>query len=111
MLIRRVWSKIWQTALPSQIKVFGWGLCHEALVVYGQLRKRKISVKPQCPRCKQEEETVIHAIRDCEYAREAWRLSSGQTWLRESLTGVFDWFIHATEKMELQSFEKGLTLM
>ncbi|XVF78426.1 hypothetical protein PTKIN_Ptkin14bG0131700 [Pterospermum kingtungense] len=106
------WKTLWKTHLPPKVKMFGWRICNEILPVNKNLQRRKIVEDPLCGRCKMEEETVIHAIRDCPIAQEAWSLFSGSDqWLKTQENEVTKWLSEVTERMNLELIEEGFTLL
>ncbi|XP_022722206.1 uncharacterized protein LOC111279525 [Durio zibethinus] len=64
------WNRLWKANIPNKVKVFGWRLCHDILSVYKNLNKRKMVKQATSPRCKQEDESSLHAIKDCIFPAE-----------------------------------------
>ncbi|OMO99000.1 reverse transcriptase [Corchorus capsularis] len=58
--------------VPPKVRVFAWRLFYEILPVMENLYSRHIEVERWCFRCKQEHETIIHAIQHCPFAIEVW---------------------------------------
>ncbi|KAF5465338.1 hypothetical protein F2P56_015356 [Juglans regia] len=69
---KEVWKTLWQLQVTPGEKVFLWRACHNALPTQSNLFKRKIVANPKCPICELEEETVAHALWECESARDVW---------------------------------------
>ncbi|XVF74111.1 hypothetical protein PTKIN_Ptkin13bG0034000 [Pterospermum kingtungense] len=104
-----IWKKVWKAQVPNKIKNFGWQICQEIIAVYTNLAKRKIPIPIQCPRCRKEDETVIHALRDCELAQEVWQLSEVKDyWLKLQGTQMFSWLENVMSKADEHSFDLGL---
>ena len=56
------WPRLWKLHLPSKIKVFGWRACQDILPTKENLACRQIIEYGICEFCKQETETVLHAL-------------------------------------------------
>ncbi|XP_040996249.1 uncharacterized protein LOC121242444 [Juglans microcarpa x Juglans regia] len=69
---KEVWKTLWQLQVSPGEKVFLWRACLNALPTQSNLFKKKIVEHPKCPICEIEEETVAHALWDCESARDVW---------------------------------------
>ena len=50
-----------------------WQCAHNSLGVKGCLFRRGMGIDNTCPICQDEVETVMHALRDCPWARSIWR--------------------------------------
>lgn len=70
------WNLLWKLKIPNKLKIFGWKAGQEILPTLNGLWKRNISQDPFCPRCKKKEESVMHALFFCKFAKEVWKLSS-----------------------------------
>ncbi|OMO59710.1 reverse transcriptase [Corchorus capsularis] len=64
--------RIWNADVPPKVRVFAWRLFFEALLVMDSLHARHMDVDRTCFRCKQENESVAHAICLCPFAAEVW---------------------------------------
>ncbi|CAJ2643605.1 unnamed protein product [Trifolium pratense] len=67
-----IWKRIWRLEVPERIRCFIWRLR------YGRIPTNKVCNRrgygtPYCDNCVGEEETVIHAIRDCPLAHNTWK--------------------------------------
>ena len=65
-------SWIWKTHTLPKIQVFVWKSMHESIGVNGCLARRGMLVDPSCPVCQSEEESITHALLDCNMARAIW---------------------------------------
>ncbi|KAF7807429.1 uncharacterized protein G2W53_039590 [Senna tora] len=72
LTLNAVWKRIWKLQLPAKFKFFLWRMCREILPVCSNLVKRGVDLETCCPLCKDEEETVSHAILNCVQLRELW---------------------------------------
>ena len=66
-----IWSALWKLRIPNKIKVFGWRACNEILPTKLNLSKRRIIEDAMCPICLRLE-SVVHALRECDTARDVW---------------------------------------
>ena len=57
--------------LPK-IQFFLWKCVHNSIGVNGCLSARGMEVDARCPRCIKENETIIHALRNCDVVRPVW---------------------------------------
>ncbi|CAL1367953.1 unnamed protein product [Linum trigynum] len=94
----RIWKGIWKLPVPERVRCFTW------LVLLGRIATnvlrfcRRCSDSPNCARCEDTPETVLHVLRDCPPARFCWSrwvpidkqtefFHKGQEdWLRSNLT-------------------------
>ena len=65
-------SWIWKIDMLPKIVHFMWLCHHNSIPVRGVLASRGISCCTQCPVCNDQEETIIHTLRDCNFARMFW---------------------------------------
>ncbi|KAL4305522.1 hypothetical protein AHAS_Ahas16G0086700 [Arachis hypogaea] len=68
-----VFRLIWDWKGPERIRTFLWLLANDALLTNHNRRRRNMTSEADCPRCNSNEETVLHAVRDCPTARLVWR--------------------------------------
>ncbi|KAK4400576.1 hypothetical protein Sango_1163700 [Sesamum angolense] len=62
--------------VPLEVYLFAWKVCKNALPIVCNLRKRGVEVKDGCVLCDAEEETLLHALVLCLFARLVWALST-----------------------------------
>ncbi|KAL4380757.1 hypothetical protein AHAS_Ahas04G0065400 [Arachis hypogaea] len=72
---KKLWSGIWNSKSQSKTKIFMWKALHKGLPVKVKLHSRIPSISPICPRCNEQEETVVHCLWMCPDSKEAWRLA------------------------------------
>lgn len=63
---------IWKINTLPRIKTFIWRCVHDSIGVKGCLVRRGVGTDDLCPICREEKETVLHALRDCPRARALW---------------------------------------
>ncbi|KAF7830841.1 reverse transcriptase [Senna tora] len=63
---------VWKIACPEKIKVFVWFCLNNALPCRANIIYKGIQVPNVCPICNQDNETQLHILRDCSYARRMW---------------------------------------
>ncbi|KAK2378521.1 hypothetical protein QL285_066416 [Trifolium repens] len=66
------WRWIWKLKAPENIKFFIWCACHKAIPTLALLNNRNMAASNLCVRCQNNEETIIHCIRDCTFAKNLW---------------------------------------
>ncbi|XP_055962325.1 uncharacterized protein LOC130015694 [Mercurialis annua] len=70
-----LWPKIWRRSFQPKHRHFLWRILHEALPCNVKLSIRVPEVSKTCPRCGVEDETQLHALKECEAVRGLWLLS------------------------------------
>lgn len=68
----RFWKKMWNLQLPGKILSLLWLACNACLPTTVALAKKRVSVDKICPWCHQEDETDIHVLFECNFARSMW---------------------------------------
>ncbi|CAN1845257.1 Putative ribonuclease H protein At1g65750 [Linum perenne] len=66
------WKLIWKWKGPSSIQQFLWLVSHERLLTNCERNRRQLTTNSNCPRCRAEEETILHVLRDCNFAKQVW---------------------------------------
>ena len=67
---KEVWAALWKLRILNKIKVFGWRACNDILPTKHNLSKRKIIEDEMCPICMRFPESAIHALWECEVAKD-----------------------------------------
>ncbi|MBA0777798.1 hypothetical protein Gotri_005771 [Gossypium trilobum] len=67
---RRFWRIIWKLKMLPKIKVFSWRIGHNILPTYANIARIHHNFSTTCPRCKNNEENLIHALKECLKVRE-----------------------------------------
>ena len=91
---RRVWAALWKFRIPNKIKVFGWRACNDILPTKQNLSKRKIIEDEMCRICMRFPESAIHALWECEAAKDVW--AGSLKILQKGVLGLAD-FTHLME--------------
>ncbi|CAN1788388.1 Putative ribonuclease H protein At1g65750 [Linum perenne] len=66
------WDKVWKWEGPYRIKSFLWLAIHGRLLANSERVRRHLATSAACSRCWAAWESVIHALRDCPLAADAW---------------------------------------
>ena len=90
------WPRLWKLHLPSKINVFGWRACQDILPMKENLACRKIIKDGICEFCKQETETVLHALWGCGVAWDVW--ADSHRWIQKCGGGYAD-FVQLIEEL------------
>lgn len=67
-----IWGDIWRLPCPPKIQNFIWRACRNFLAVNSNLKRRCVKEDERCGICDQKEETVNHALLECEAVRAFW---------------------------------------
>ena len=69
---KEAWATLRKLWIPNKIKAFGWKACNDILPTKENLSKRKIIEDEMCPICTRFLESAIHALWECEVAKDLW---------------------------------------
>jgi hypothetical protein len=64
---------MWHIPAPEKLKFFIWTTLHESLPTRSLLCHCCIIQMDLCPRCNRYTETILHCLRDCEFAVLFWK--------------------------------------
>ncbi|CAL1388702.1 unnamed protein product [Linum trigynum] len=67
-----MWKSLWRVPATQRIRAFFWLVAHQRLLANCERRRRHLTTVARCQICGGDEETTLHVIRDCPYARAAW---------------------------------------
>ncbi|CAN1809534.1 Putative ribonuclease H protein At1g65750 [Linum perenne] len=95
-----IWRTVWRWAGPSRVRHFLWLVAHDRILSNAERRRRHMADVDDCQRCRTCTEDTLHAVRDCQVAREVWSTfvppelashffsDSLQVWLQKGLRHV-----------------------
>ncbi|XP_050229329.1 uncharacterized protein LOC126678474 [Mercurialis annua] len=98
----RRWSFVWNWPGPERVRFFLWLVAHDRLLTNHERRRRHLTEEGMCPRCKIEDESICHLLRDCCFSKLIWnrvlaptKITSFfsmnfETWLEANLKGSFN---------------------
>ncbi|CAI8613280.1 unnamed protein product [Vicia faba] len=66
-----IWKTIWRLKVRERIRHFVWLLHHEGVKTNHLLASRGLG-EPYCKDCPRDEETYLHALRDCRAVKPTW---------------------------------------
>lgn len=100
------WDFVWKMKIPNKVKVLCWRLLKQALPTLNNLRKRRVLLDTTCPVCCCGDESVLHLLHDCHYARVFWALSpiANHVFL-SAASNVWDWVISVRGSTSQFDFE------
>lgn len=92
------WSWIWKLKIPEKFKLLIWLACHNAVPTLSLLQDRHIAPSATCSRCGEDDETLMHCLRDCNYSKIIWTNlgytaqdffdETAHNWLRNNATNT-----------------------
>ncbi|KAF7837882.1 ribonuclease H [Senna tora] len=86
------WKSIWKLHVPQRVRSFMWLLMHEKLLTNVERCRRRIADSTVCDRCGGISEDIIHALRDCNKAKDIWlRLVKPSSWPEFFHLDLRDW--------------------
>ena len=96
------WNSIWNLKVPQKTKILLWRVCSGILPTLDNLRTKKIAIVNVCPVCNGGEESPMHLLVACSFAKSCWRLSSPPLAIRHFDT-FQDWLFEAFSLWDAQS--------
>ena len=96
------WNSIWNLKVPQKIKILMWRVCSCVFPTLDNLRTKKIAVVNVFPVCNGGEESAMHLLVACSFAKSCWRLSSLLLAIRHFDT-FQDWLFEAFSLWDAQS--------
>ncbi|KAF7834787.1 putative ribonuclease H protein At1g65750 family [Senna tora] len=88
------WKFIWKWPVIQRVRSFLWLVAHERDITNLYRFNCNLSNSSLCPRCCNQVEDVLHAIRDCPEIKKLWqRLVRPQHWNTFFNLNVTDWLI------------------
>ncbi|KAL0451437.1 UNVERIFIED_CONTAM: hypothetical protein Slati_1121800 [Sesamum latifolium] len=63
------WNFIWQSKAQPKVVMFAWRCTFDALPTNVNLRRKGILVQEGCGACDEENETTLHVLLQCSFAR------------------------------------------
>ena len=67
------YSRVWRVMVPERVRVFLWLVSHQVIMTSMERKRRHLSDNGMCQLCKNEDETILHVLRDCPAAMGLWR--------------------------------------
>ncbi|KAH1090779.1 hypothetical protein J1N35_018036 [Gossypium stocksii] len=68
------WKPIWKYQGPQRVCLFIWLTAKQRLLTNTELFRRGIGHSSVCSLCGHDSEYILHVLRDCQMAKEAWML-------------------------------------
>ncbi|XP_024199277.1 uncharacterized protein LOC112202498 [Rosa chinensis] len=68
--ISSFWKQIWFAQIPGKVKVHWWKVCSSILHTAAQLRTRRVLVQDGCWFCNDQDESINHITRDCQFVKD-----------------------------------------
>ena len=66
------WKILWSWKGPHRIQTFMWIVSHERLLTNYRRSRWESGISPLFPTCGNEDETIIHVMRDCVQSTRVW---------------------------------------
>ncbi|KAH9665893.1 putative reverse transcriptase/RNA-dependent DNA polymerase [Citrus sinensis] len=66
------WRRLWKLEVPSKVKNFLWRAATNVLPTYDNLLRRRVQVLPLYVVCNTCNESIIHILVDCGFAKACW---------------------------------------
>ena len=72
------WEQVWQMKVENKCRVFMWLLLQCKLPTANRIIQRGGTADAICKLCHCREETTLHMVANCSYAKEVWRILAQQ---------------------------------
>ncbi|CAN1743736.1 Putative ribonuclease H protein At1g65750 [Linum perenne] len=66
------WRLVWQWQGPGRVQYFLWLVAQGKLLTNLERQRRHLTADGSCPRCRNGDESILHVLRDCTVAKQAW---------------------------------------
>lgn len=77
---------------PPRINAFLWRIAHNRLMTNATRFERGVSGTAHCLRCHQQDESIMHVLRDCDGAIELWeKIVDPNKWHSFASLGLHPW--------------------
>ena len=70
--VEALYSQVWLLVAPERVRVFLWLVTHQVIMTNMERKRRHLSDNGVCQLCKNGDETILHALRDCPTAAGLW---------------------------------------
>lgn len=67
-----IWKILWNIKAPPKVLNLVWRALTGTLPTLSQLRLKNVQVQAMCPNCQLEDESIVHILVYCQYARQCW---------------------------------------
>ncbi|RYR72069.1 hypothetical protein Ahy_A02g006258 [Arachis hypogaea] len=90
----KIFQLVWTWKGPERVRTFLWLVIHNAILTNVERSRRHLTTDNACPRCRQHEESILHLLRDCSYARRVWQRLIPANGIHSFFnTSLHDWLI------------------
>ncbi|CAA0819938.1 Unknown protein [Striga hermonthica] len=102
----RLWKLVWKWDDPQRIRQFLWLVAKGRLFTNSERFRRHVAPSPGCALCGGPEESLLHALRDCDGANQIWRsFVPGGDFSTFCSMSLEDWLISHLSALGLYGFE------
>ncbi|KAL0286137.1 UNVERIFIED_CONTAM: putative mitochondrial protein [Sesamum calycinum] len=108
---KKLWKSIWQAKVPNKAKVF---MASDSQCPPNRVQPQTKNAAHEeivCPFCTDTDETIIHALLHCCFARQVWALSNFcWRFLNDPVFSVEDWLCNILDKLSSADFDCALMI-
>lgn len=100
------YKRIWSFQGPKRVRLHLWKMTQGALVTNSWRKRRSLCEVDVCPICSEEEESIMHMTRDCNFMKQVWiKLAEGCIPIRD----FFNMDIHGwiSQNLKEKSLRRG----
>lgn len=95
-------ATIWKIKAPPRVNLFIWKVAHDRLMTNVERTRRGMTGSDLCPRCSQAPETIMHVLRDCEFALTIWeKLVHPEVWHKFASLGHSKWLEYNLKSLDI----------
>ncbi|KAL8091605.1 hypothetical protein AgCh_034018 [Apium graveolens] len=67
-----IWAKLWKIRAPPKTINVVWREISNCLPTLIQLQSKRVQVQTECPVCHEDNETILHSLVTCSFAKQCW---------------------------------------
>ncbi|KAA3462867.1 Zinc finger, CCHC-type [Gossypium australe] len=94
--------KLWQTKIPSKMKIFIWKISWNYIASKVNMYNRRLVNNRLCPRCGGDDKTLNHLFRECPVSAEIWRMLPEVDLASFTNTEFSDWLTMVVASFSLE---------
>ncbi|KAL0345437.1 UNVERIFIED_CONTAM: hypothetical protein Sradi_4375000 [Sesamum radiatum] len=99
------------TCTPPKVRNFVWRVCHEALPTALNLAKRCSTVDTRCSVCLEVDESLMHVLLHCSFARQVWALANVPVhWMVGAEVSTQEWLAKEYKRAGHETGDRILTI-
>lgn len=87
-----IWKLLWQIKAPPKVLNLVWRALVGCLPTLVELQHKHVPVQVVCPVCGNGDETIMHALVNCQFASQCWQVLNVSAEVGGN-SGLADWLL------------------